>query len=75
MSFVYLFLYFVVIDNTIALFNCFFRDFRVFDLVKTKSIQQEINYMVEVIKIKVNVKVVFKVQKQLFADVLQNRRS
>ena len=31
--------------------------------------------MVEVIKIKVNVKVVFKVQKQSFADVLQNRRS
>ena len=38
MGFVYLFLYFVVINNAITLFNCFFRDFhgfrdfRVFDL-------------------------------------------
>ena len=27
MSFVYLFLYFVVVDDAITLFNCFFRDF------------------------------------------------
>ena len=33
MSVVYLFLYFAVVDNAITLFNCFFRDFRVFDLV------------------------------------------
>ena len=41
MGFVYLFLYFVVIDNAITLFNCslgdfrglrWFRDFRIFDL-------------------------------------------
>ena len=30
MGFVYLFLYFVVVDNAITLFNCFFRDFRGF---------------------------------------------
>ena len=39
MGFVYLFLYFVVVDNAITLFNYFFRDFRgfrdfrVFDLI------------------------------------------
>ena len=43
MGFVYLFLYFVVVDNAITLFNCFFRDFRgfrdfrVFDLAIFKS--------------------------------------
>ena len=43
MGFVYLFLYFVVVDNVITLFNCFFRDFRgfrdfrVFDLAIFKS--------------------------------------
>ena len=30
MGFVYLFLYFLVVDNAIALFNYFFRDFRGF---------------------------------------------
>ena len=30
MGFVYLFLYFVVVDDAITLFNCFFRDFRGF---------------------------------------------
>ena len=30
MGFVYIFLYFVVVDNAITLFNCFFRDFRGF---------------------------------------------
>ena len=39
MGLVYLFLYFVAVDNAITLFNCFLRDFcgfrdlRVFDLV------------------------------------------
>ena len=39
MGFVYLFLYFVLVDNAITLFNCFssdfcgFCDFQVFDLV------------------------------------------
>ena len=40
MGFVYLFLCFVVVDNAITLFNCFFRDFRdfrVFDLAIFKS--------------------------------------
>ena len=43
MGFVYLFLYFLVVDNAITLFNCFFRDFRgfrdfrVFDLVHFKQ--------------------------------------
>ena len=41
MDFLYLFLYFLVVDNAITLFNCFFRDFRgsrdfrVFDLTKS----------------------------------------
>ena len=30
MGFAYLFLYFVVVDNAITLFNCFFRGFRGF---------------------------------------------
>ena len=30
MGFVYLFLYFVVVDNAVTLFNCFFRNFRGF---------------------------------------------
>ena len=30
MGFVHLFLYFVVVDDPITLFNCFFRDFRGF---------------------------------------------
>ena len=44
MGFVYLFLYFVVVDNAVTLFNWFFRDFRsfrdlqVFDLAERKSI-------------------------------------
>ena len=39
MGFVYLFLYFVLVDNAVTSFNCFsgdfcgFRDFQVFDLV------------------------------------------
>ena len=39
MGFVYLFPYFVLVDNAVTLFNCFsgdfcgFRDFQVFDLV------------------------------------------
>ena len=37
MGFVYLFLYFLVVDNAITLFNCFFRDFRVFDLALNLS--------------------------------------
>ena len=42
MGSVYLFVYFVVADNAITLFNCFFRDFRgfrdfrVFDLAYSK---------------------------------------
>ena len=41
MDFLYLCLYFLVVDNAITLFNCFFRDFRgsrdfrVFDLTKS----------------------------------------
>ena len=38
MVFVYLFFYFVVVDNAITLFNCFFRDFRVFDLAVPASV-------------------------------------
>ena len=37
MGFVYLFLYFVVVDHGITLFNCFFRDFRVFNLTEKRQ--------------------------------------
>ena len=50
MGFVYLFLYFVMVDNAITLFNCFFHDFcrfcdfRVIDLAITVSQQKFRNF-------------------------------
>ena len=49
MGFVCLFLYFVVVDNTITLFNCFlrdfrgFRDFRVLDLAESSIVSKVIS--------------------------------
>ena len=49
MGFVYLFLYFVVVDNTVTLFNCFlrdfrgFRDFRVLDLAESSIVSKVIS--------------------------------
>ena len=42
---------------------------------KAHPIGEQTDYAVEVMKIKFNVKLVFKIQKQSFADVFQNRRS
>ena len=49
MGFVYVFLYFVVVDNAITLFNYFFRDFRgfrdfrVFDLAESSIVSKVIS--------------------------------
>ena len=49
MGFVCLFLYFVVVDNRITLFNCFlrdfrgFRDFRVLDLAESSIVSKVIS--------------------------------
>ena len=41
MGFVYLFFYFVVVDNAITLFNSFFHDFRGFNDFRIFDLAQE----------------------------------
>ena len=53
MGFVYLFFYFVVVDNAITLFNSFFHDFRgfndfrIFDLAQEELLKNNLQGIIE----------------------------